>query len=73
MVAAKQQVTVRPFNRFLLPHPFNATHLKYPLLSDEDGEARKAYSVGKGLLGLSEGRVTYFINKDGTVRYVSSS
>ena len=27
--------------------------IKYPILSDEKGEARKAYGVGKGLMGLT--------------------
>lgn len=29
--------------------------LPYPVLSDTKGDARKAYHVKKGLLGLSEG------------------
>lgn len=29
--------------------------LQYPVLSDVNGEVRKAYQVKKGLLGLSEG------------------
>jgi peroxiredoxin len=40
------------------------------MLSDESGEARKAYSVSRGLMGLSEGRVTFFIDSQGVVRYV---
>jgi peroxiredoxin len=40
------------------------------MLSDESGEARKAYSVNRGLMGLSEGRVTFFIDSEGVVRYV---
>jgi thioredoxin-dependent peroxiredoxin len=40
------------------------------MLSDESGEARKAYGVGRGLMGLSSGRVTYFIDSQGIVRYV---
>ncbi len=39
------------------------------MLSDESGEARKAYSVGRGLMGLSEGRVTFFVDSQGVVRY----
>jgi thioredoxin-dependent peroxiredoxin len=42
---------------------------QYPMLSDESGEARKAYSVGRGLMGLSEGRVTFFVDSQGVVRY----
>ncbi|EJF63383.1 AhpC-TSA-domain-containing protein [Dichomitus squalens LYAD-421 SS1] len=45
--------------------------LTYPILSDPDGEARKAYHVGKGLFGLAEtARVTFFIDSKGTVRDV---
>ncbi|ETW81767.1 atypical 2-cysteine peroxiredoxin [Heterobasidion irregulare TC 32-1] len=40
----------------------------YPILSDPNGEARNVYSVGKGLFGLSEARVTYFIDQNGIVR-----
>ncbi|KAH9969648.1 peroxiredoxin Q [Russula dissimulans] len=43
-------------------------NVTYPMLSDASGEARKAYSVGRGLMGLSEGRVTFFIDSQGTVR-----
>lgn len=39
------------------------------MLSDQSGEARKAYSVGRGLMGISEGRVTFFIDSQGVVRY----
>jgi peroxiredoxin Q/BCP len=42
------------------------------MLSDESGEARKAYSVSRGLMGLSEGRVTFFVDSDGVVRYVTA-
>ncbi|KAI0269884.1 peroxiredoxin Q [Gloeopeniophorella convolvens] len=53
---------------------FVAKHnVTYPMLSDSAGEARKLYSVGRGLLGLSEGRVTFFVDKDGTVRDVFDS
>jgi len=40
----------------------------YPMLSDASGEARKAYSVGRGMMGLSEGRVTFFVDSGGIVR-----
>ncbi|GBE84900.1 peroxiredoxin Q [Sparassis latifolia] len=43
--------------------------LTYPVLSDTSGEARKAYHVGKGLLGLADSaRVTFFIDSKGVVR-----
>ncbi|KAI0304373.1 peroxiredoxin Q [Multifurca ochricompacta] len=45
----------------------------YPMLSDESGVARKAYSVSRGLMGLSEGRVTFFIDSQGVVRDVFDS
>ncbi|KZT19445.1 peroxiredoxin Q [Neolentinus lepideus HHB14362 ss-1] len=44
--------------------------LTYPVLSDARGEARKAYNVGKGLLGITDARVTFFVDKTGTVRDV---
>jgi len=48
--------------------------LTYPILSDVKGEARKAYHVGKGLLGLAESaRVTFFIDSKGVVRDVCDS
>ncbi|OCH91855.1 AhpC-TSA-domain-containing protein [Obba rivulosa] len=42
--------------------------LTYPVLSDSNGEARKAYSVGKGLLGFVDARVTFVIDSKGVVR-----
>jgi len=42
--------------------------LPYPILSDESGEARKAYKVSKGLMGLSEGRTTFYIDSTGVVK-----
>ncbi|KAK7056761.1 hypothetical protein VNI00_002478 [Paramarasmius palmivorus] len=42
--------------------------LTYPILSDEKGEARKAYHVGRGMLGLTDGRVTFIIDGKGIVR-----
>lgn len=47
--------------------------LPYPVLSDEAGVARKAYDVKKSFLGMSEGRVTYFITADGVVKDTCSS
>jgi thioredoxin-dependent peroxiredoxin len=41
---------------------------QYPILSDEKGEARKAYGVGKGMLGLGDARVTFVIDGKGVVR-----
>ncbi|KAF8270832.1 peroxiredoxin Q, partial [Lactarius quietus] len=45
----------------------------YPMLSDESGEARKAYNVSRGMMGLSEGRVTFFVGSDGVVLDVFDS
>jgi thioredoxin-dependent peroxiredoxin len=42
--------------------------LQYPVLSDTKGEARKAYHVGKGILGLVDARVTVVIDSKGIVR-----
>ncbi|KAF7299107.1 Peroxiredoxin Q [Mycena indigotica] len=43
--------------------------LTYPVLSDTNGEATKAYNVGKGLFGLAEvARVTFIVDGKGVVR-----
>ncbi|ESK94990.1 alkyl hydroperoxide reductase thiol specific antioxidant mal allergen [Moniliophthora roreri MCA 2997] len=42
--------------------------LTYPILSDEKGEARKAYHVGRGLMGLTDARVTFIIDSKGIIR-----
>lgn len=41
---------------------------QYPVLSDSSGEFRKLYGVGKGILGLVDARVTYFVDSKGVVR-----
>jgi peroxiredoxin Q/BCP len=46
--------------------------LPFLLLSDRDGSLRKAYQVPK-TLGILPGRVTYVIDKAGTVRHVFSA
>ena len=55
-------------------HAAFATHHKLPftLLSDEGGKVRKEYGV-PATLGLIPGRVTYVIDRDGTVRHVFNS
>lgn len=52
---------------------FASNHaLPFTLLSDEDGSVRKRLGVPK-TLGLFPGRVTYVIDKQGTVRHVFNS
>ena len=46
--------------------------LPFTLLSDEGGKVRKSYGV-PSTLGLLPGRVTYVIDRDGTVRHVVNS
>jgi len=48
-------------------------NVTYPMLSDESGEARKAYDVPRGMMGLTEGRVTFFIDSQGVVREMFDS
>jgi peroxiredoxin Q/BCP len=55
-------------------HAAFASHHKLPftLLSDEGGRVRKSYGV-PAALGLLPGRVTYVIDRTGTVRHVFNS
>jgi thioredoxin-dependent peroxiredoxin len=46
--------------------------LPFTLLSDKGGRVRKTYGV-PGVLGVIPGRVTYVIDRAGTVRHVFSS
>ncbi len=46
--------------------------LPFTLLSDQGGKVRKLYGV-PAVLGLLPGRVTYVIDRQGTVRHVFSS
>jgi peroxiredoxin Q/BCP len=46
--------------------------LPFTLLSDQGGRIRKAYGV-PAVLGVLPGRVTYVIDREGTVRHVFSS
>jgi peroxiredoxin Q/BCP len=43
---------------------------QFPVLSDSEGAARKAYHVGKSLFGLFPARVTFLIDSDGIIQYV---
>ncbi len=47
-------------------------HLPFVLLSDKGGRIRKLYGVPRKL-GILPGRVTYIIDKNGTVQYVFNS
>jgi peroxiredoxin Q/BCP len=52
---------------------FAANHrLPFHLLSDSDGNLRKAFGTPK-LLGVLPGRVTYVIDPDGVVRHLFSA
>lgn len=52
---------------------FSAEHnLPFKLLSDDEGKVRELYEVPK-TLGILPGRVTYVIDREGTVRHVFSS
>ncbi|KAH7913338.1 thioredoxin-like protein [Hygrophoropsis aurantiaca] len=42
--------------------------LTFPVLSDEKREAHKAYQIGRGILGLTDARTTFFIDSRGVVR-----
>jgi peroxiredoxin Q/BCP len=55
-------------------HKSFATHhgLPFLLLSDEKGEVRKLYGV-PSTMGIIPGRVTYIIDKKGTVRHIFNS
>jgi peroxiredoxin Q/BCP len=55
-------------------HAAFADHHKLPftLLSDEGGRVRKSYGV-PAVLGVIPGRVTYVIDRAGTVRHVFNS
>jgi peroxiredoxin Q/BCP len=46
--------------------------LRFTLLSDKGGEVRKSYGV-PAVLGMLPGRVTYVIDRTGTVRHVFNS
>ena len=44
-------------------------HLQYQLISDSDGSLRKLYRV-QNSMGLIPGRVTFVIDKEGTIRMI---
>eukprot|EP01117_Protostelium_nocturnum_P017040 TRINITY_DN6864_c0_g1_i1.p1 TRINITY_DN6864_c0_g1~~TRINITY_DN6864_c0_g1_i1.p1 ORF type:complete len:158 (+),score=55.10 TRINITY_DN6864_c0_g1_i1:53-526(+) len=41
--------------------------LEFPILSDQKMEANDAFKVGRAMLGLTSGRVTFIINKEGII------
>jgi peroxiredoxin Q/BCP len=47
-------------------------NLPFTLLSDSGGKVRKSYGV-PAVLGVIPGRVTYVIDREGTIRHVFSS
>jgi len=47
--------------------------LNYTLLSDTGNKLRRKFGVSSNLFGLIPGRVTYVVNKQGTVEYMFSS
>jgi peroxiredoxin Q/BCP len=52
---------------------FASNHqLPFMLISDSDGNARRAFGVPKSL-GLLPGRVTYVIDREGIVRHIFSA
>ena len=59
--------TTESHNKFAI-----LNRLPFILLSDQDGKVRKLYGV-PSTLGLLPGRVTYIIDKRGTVRHIFSS
>lgn len=63
----KNKLTVRNQQHSMGEVPLTLP-FQYPVLSDSGGEARKAYHIGKGLLGLVEARVTVVIDTKGIVR-----
>ncbi|KAF8843227.1 peroxiredoxin Q [Paxillus ammoniavirescens] len=47
--------------------------LSYPVLSDTAHVAHKAYQVGKGMLGLTDARTTFVLDRKGIVKGVFSA
>ncbi|KIM66812.1 hypothetical protein SCLCIDRAFT_1210866 [Scleroderma citrinum Foug A] len=48
-------------------------HLSFPVLSDPEHVAYKAFSVGKSMFGLTDARTTFIIDGKGVVRSVLSA
>jgi len=47
--------------------------LRFPLLSDPDNRVRKMFGVPTGIFGIGAGRVTFIVNKAGTIVHSFSS
>ncbi|KAI6123499.1 thioredoxin-like protein [Pisolithus croceorrhizus] len=47
--------------------------LSFPVLSDQDHVAHKAFQVGRGMFGLTDARTTFVIDNGGIVRGVLSA
>ena len=43
--------------------------VSYRLLSDKGSALRKKFGVPRGMLGLTQGRVTYVIDREGVIRH----
>ena len=63
----KQKLTVSSPN-MQCPAVCSDSDSQYPVLSDSAGEFRQLYGVGKGIMGLVDARVTYFVDSKGVVR-----
>jgi len=48
-------------------------HLTFTLLSDEGDKVRKLFGVPENFFGMLPGRVTYIVDKTGTVVYIFNS
>lgn len=53
---------------------FAAKHnLQYSLISDRNNELRKKFEVPRSMIGIMPGRVTYLVDKTGTIRLIFNS
>ena len=48
-------------------------HLPFTLLADINKQVRRLFGVPKSVIGLLPGRVTYVVNKKGTIIYIFNS
>jgi len=47
--------------------------LPFVLLSDEENKVRNIFGVPRNILGLIPGRVSYIVDKNGTIRHIINS